>query len=282
MLFRSKNEVYLQANQVSTRAGLIQLAAYGEAATGNYADTVYLTLSGAESASTRSYLNIRADDMEIDLGNGSANIGNLTLYSKQLLFSDGSSSDDGSATNPAYSFLNDANTGIYRAGADQLNFAVGGTSRLDITTTAINANLPIYARAGEGIRITGNATGAASTAYMAFYDSGGTRKGWVGDGSAGTEDITLSSDAGAVRIRDSSGVDVILVSGGTANVRQTGASAVVPTLTLTQSDLSEQFIDFITTVGAGNAVDTAAIGSYYGKARVSVNGTFKYVALYNS
>ena len=49
------------------------------------------------------------------------------------------------------------------------------------------------------------------------------------------------------------------------------------------NDLSEEFIEFITTVGAGNPIDTAAVGAYYGRARVSVAGVagFKYVALYD-
>lgn len=66
------------------------------------------------------------------------------------------------------------------------------------------------------------------------------------------------------------------------DVQQSSTTAAVPTLTLRQSDLSEQFFDFLSTIGAGNPIDTAAIGSYYGKFRVSVNGTFKYVGLYNS
>ena len=66
------------------------------------------------------------------------------------------------------------------------------------------------------------------------------------------------------------------------DIRVTSATFLAPVIRLEQVDLSEEFINFVSSVGAGNPVDTAAIGTYYGKARVSVNGTFKYVALYNS
>jgi len=55
-----------------------------------------------------------------------------------------------------------------------------------------------------------------------------------------------------------------------------------PVLQLEQTDLSEEFIEFDATVAAGNPIQTAAVGTYYGKIRVSVNGTFKYIALYNT
>ena len=68
---------------------------------------------------------------------------------------------------------------------------------------------------------------------------------------------------------------------GKLDVQQDSTMAAIPTLVLEQSDLSEEFIQFETTVGTGNPIDTAALGTYYGKVRVSVNGTFKFLALYN-
>ncbi len=53
------------------------------------------------------------------------------------------------------------------------------------------------------------------------------------------------------------------------------------TLRLNQSDLSEEVIYFGGTISAGNPINTQALGSYYGRVRVSVNGTFKWLALYN-
>ena len=67
------------------------------------------------------------------------------------------------------------------------------------------------------------------------------------------------------------------------SVNQSSAIAAKPTLRLRQAALTEEFIRFDTTVGAGNPIDTAAIGTYYGKVRVYVEGVgAKFIALYNS
>lgn len=70
---------------------------------------------------------------------------------------------------------------------------------------------------------------------------------------------------------------------GQLHVDQPSTTAAVPVLILDQADLSEEFIEFTSTVGAGNPIDTAAIGAYYGKIRVNVTGVgYKYIALYDS
>ena len=66
------------------------------------------------------------------------------------------------------------------------------------------------------------------------------------------------------------------------HVNQPSTTAAIPVLTLRQADLSEEFIRFSATVGAGNPIDTAALGSYYGKVRVYVEGVgAKWLALYD-
>ena len=52
-------------------------------------------------------------------------------------------------------------------------------------------------------------------------------------------------------------------------------------MSLEQLGNAEQFINFIGTIATGNAINTDALGSYYGRIRVSVNGTYKWLALYN-
>lgn len=66
------------------------------------------------------------------------------------------------------------------------------------------------------------------------------------------------------------------------HIDQASTTEAIPVIALDQADLSEEFVNFISTIGAGNPIDTAAIGTFYGKIRVAVNGTFKYIALYNS
>lgn len=66
------------------------------------------------------------------------------------------------------------------------------------------------------------------------------------------------------------------------HVGQSSASGAKPTLRLRQADLSEEFIRFDTTVGAGNPINTTALGAYYGRVRVWVEGVgAKWLALYD-
>lgn len=70
---------------------------------------------------------------------------------------------------------------------------------------------------------------------------------------------------------------------GKLHIDQANTSGTIPTLLLEQRDLSEEFIEFATTVGAGNPIDTAAVGTFYGKVRVNVTSVgYKYIPLYNS
>jgi hypothetical protein len=59
----------------------------------------------------------------------------------------------------------------------------------------------------------------------------------------------------------------------------TGAS---PVLTLNQNDNSEEFIEFDGISGSGTTtpISTAALGAYVGKVRVSLNGVFRWIAIY--
>jgi hypothetical protein len=65
-------------------------------------------------------------------------------------------------------------------------------------------------------------------------------------------------------------------------VEQTSATGAKPTLRLQQADVSEEFIRFDTTVGAGNPINDTILGTYYGRVRVFVEGVgAKWLALYN-
>ena len=67
------------------------------------------------------------------------------------------------------------------------------------------------------------------------------------------------------------------------HVEQTSSVAAEPVLRLRQAHLTEEFIRFDTTVGAGNPINTTALGTYYGRVRVWVEGVgVKWLALYNT
>ena len=110
-----------------------------------------------------------------------------------------------------------------------------------------------------------------------YFGSGMFRE----DGAAGGLILRSQSDNTLIVKGGYVGIGTTLPA-GKVHIDQASTTAAIPVLVLDQADLSEEFIQFDTTVGAGNPVDTAALGTYYGKARVSVNGTMKFVALYNS
>lgn len=64
-------------------------------------------------------------------------------------------------------------------------------------------------------------------------------------------------------------------------VYQDSTTAAIAVVDLVQDDISEEFINFRSGEGTGYPADTAAVGSYAKKVRVSVNGTFYWLALYN-
>ncbi len=74
---------------------------------------------------------------------------------------------DGSATTPAYSFLSDNNTGMYRIGADQLGFSTGGTLRLSLTTSALTSTLLYIGPTGSAAAPAYTFTGATNTGVYA-------------------------------------------------------------------------------------------------------------------
>ena len=140
------------------------------------------------------------------------------------------------------------------------------------------ANGSISYRASGAMKyLGGQYTGNVTAPGMLSFDGNGNRfTFYMGEtGLASGADITTWDDIFSIMRTNFDSH----VRGAIRQESTTGAASVVD---LQQSDLSEEFINFITTVGAGNAVDTAVLGTYYGKVRVAVNGTFKYIGLYNT
>jgi hypothetical protein len=168
------------------------------------------------------------------------------------------------------------------------------TGRTGLGTPTPGALLDVYAANGVA-RISGTGgvnRGLVST--LEFYNYGASQivgqiKGLRGlnDVNAGQLAFYTSDDAGTlnehITITKNGLVGIgETAPGGRLTVDQSSTTAAIPTLELEQADLSEEFINFVTTIGAGNPVQVAALGALYGKLRVAVNGTFKYLALYDS
>ena len=67
------------------------------------------------------------------------------------------------------------------------------------------------------------------------------------------------------------------------DVNQNSTTAAIPTLILQQSDLSEEFINFESTIGTGNPIVASSTATTFShKIRIAVNGTFKWIYAYNA
>ena len=125
------------------------------------------------------------------------------------------------------------NSAVFQPTTDSATFfqvldANGGTPILNVDSTnervGIGTNSP-----GRPMEIFGSApvlrlrdSGATASATVAFIEFGGTdagvwsRTGWVGDGSSGDTNISLWAEVGNLQLGDSSGIDVLTLSGGDA------------------------------------------------------------------
>lgn len=96
---------------------------------------------------------------------------------------------DGSATIPAISFSADADTGLFRPGANILGMAAGGSERARLTATGLGigiapaVRLHVYTTVADSIRLeTSNARGTGNL-FQSWFDASG-RKGYFGYSAA--------------------------------------------------------------------------------------------------
>lgn len=167
---------------------------------------------------------------------------------------------DNSVSNPALSFLNDPDTGFYRAEANAVRLSCGGVWSAYFDATRIM--IP---------------DGTVSTPGMSFINAQGT-----GLYNAGSNNIAMTHN-GTERFRFYSGGQ-LSVDTTNANGQLTIEGGTRPTITLRQLNDANHFINFVcNTVNATTTpVNTGALGTYYGRARVQVNGTTRWIALYNT
>jgi hypothetical protein len=172
----------------------------------------------------------------------------------------------GTAAEPAFSFIGDTNSGVYKEADGILAFAVDGVKRAALTTY-----LALF-----------SATAGFGSAYVAFNTSDGTRLGFVGAGSSGNKNISLLADTGAVGITGQTAVSLVaglaslqLLDGGTVNLTAntlnlTGAMTVSSSLTVNQSFLSSTTLAILAAQPGGsvslrpngNASSTGEVRAY--------------------
>lgn len=169
-------------------------------------------------------------------------------------------------------------TGVwFSAGSNDVNKVrwLSSSTRIGQMYTVVSGATEMVLE-GKGL----NSGSAANLRLLATHGDGSTThsSSITMAASATTPAIYLS--AAANTLATFANGDIYFASATT--IEQTAGSGGIPVLELAQNDSTGPVLSFTAASGSGKSIDTAALGSYYGKFRVSVNGTSKYVGLYNS
>jgi len=193
--------------------------AYYDGSWNAYDATRYATRFHAESTTTYAKWNLQF-----------SGAGATPSFTTALEISDGGELriGDGTLARPAFTFLNDLDSGLYRIGADNIGLVVNGTNLLDITTTTLTtpANITFSSSGGAitqtaaSITLTGGNTSGDKLYLRA--NSGSTNPYILVDDT--TDDVTVYVD---------SGDNFIVRSGTTKSFYTDDAQSVFETVQIT-------------------------------------------------
>jgi hypothetical protein len=124
----------------------------------------------------------------------------------------------GSATDPTITFTDDANTGIYSPGADQVAITTGGTVRLTTSTTGITSALALNAPLGTAAAPTYSFTGDLNTGFWS------PAADTVAASTGGSERLRIDS-SGRLLIGTSTTISTVINAG--LQVQGTGGNAYI-------------------------------------------------------
>ncbi len=147
---------------------------------------------------TIAFANAGAKTIEI------SGVGNLDMNGASILAVDEIQTVDGGASDPSYTFTSDTDTGMYLDSAGTLGFAAGGNLKA-IVSDNVGRTLDLFA----------TTTGTAAQVWQEFSESNGTRLGYIGVSSAGSNTFVLYADQGSLNLQS-----------GTADVNLTAADDV--------------------------------------------------------
>lgn len=201
----------------------------------------------------------------------------------------GTVGNDGSQSQPRVGDSVTVAEHIHHAGRVFIGGAAG-----DTPNSVNNVHIKNSPGEGVGLRLDGD---AGTSRDMLFSSAGSNR--WIYRVDATAES---GSDAGSnfiIIARDDSGAFLgnwFFIERATGNfginstaplgkihVAQASSTAAIPAIYLEQTDDSEAFFHLDSNIGTSMPIDTAALGTYYGKARVYVEGVgVKWLALYDT
>lgn len=265
----------------------------------------FFTENSIGNATGSFYIGADTDQGQVIVGNSTTTLGVLSVYAKAATttivargVANGTIME--LQDNSAVGVFRVQNTGDLRITRSDTTVSSGDAlGRIEFATNDANVTTAA-SQVGAYILVTANAdfTTDAAQSIFRIYTMDATAGGsplerltisptsFVINEGGIDHDVRIEGDTNTSLFQtdasaDRAGVNVA-VPLGKFDVVQSSTTAAIPTLKLTQADLSEEFIRFSTTVGAGNPIDTAAAGAYYGKLRVYVEGVgIKVIELKN-
>ena len=122
----------------------------------------------------------------------------------------------GSASAPSYSFTGDANTGLFRSGADAIGLVTGGTSRLAIDSSGnvgiggtATAKLDVHHADEDGLRFT---TADGAQTFIDFGDASDNNIGSIRYDHADNHMRFLTNNAERIRMFSDGDISFMSVS----------------------------------------------------------------------
>ena len=166
---------------------------------------------------------------------------------------------DGSAGSPSIQPSDDGNTGIYSAGADQLNVSTNGVARLNISTTAVASTLPITTIDGTAAAPAWSLSDDTDTGVYSAnanelnFTTGGTRRVSLDSSSLSVVPNIVLENQADIRLSEAS-------SNGSHYVAIQSAAALASNFTLTLPDNDGGANEVLKSDGSGNLswTDTVA------------------------
>jgi len=197
--------LYLDSRTSSTNFSRVFHGAYNEESTGSYVERSFSSRYGATNKfDDYLYLTPISIDWDITAANGAATVWRFSANSASVQLS---LIKTGQASAPSYTFVNDADTGMYSSAADTLNFSTGGTLRGTINSSGYT---------GSAALIAGTYVQAGSSSYISISTDtpiyrNAARDWQFGVDAATPSASTLSGPDGSGT--DKNGGDVTIVAG---------------------------------------------------------------------
>lgn len=235
--------------------------------------------SGATHGTTLRFHVVANDSVDAALGNATERArisADATGASFRMVSANGG---DGTAAQPAFSWVGDTDSGIFRSAADTLAIATGGAQRFSVDTTEVVSTLPIRGPLGSAAAPTYSFDGAATTEGTGMYRTGGGSLGLsvagvltaafngngqntLLDGTAALPAIAFISDPDTGVYRDSSNVLGFSTGGAQRMLVDSSGRLLITTTSISAPTFLDSRVPALQVLGTSNSTSSIVVGRY--------------------